>query len=236
MIAISDKTTVGEVACALPGSTQVFEQYGIDFCCGGDNPLIEVCREKGISLQELLDKIENTQRPLGGSPQTDWASATLSQLVDHILAKHHAYLWAELPRLDAMLTKVVEVHGEKHPDSIYPLRETFTGLRQELQEHMWKEENILFPLIKTAEQSGGGGGAAGMPVGGPIQVMEMEHEAAGNALRRMRQVTSDYQVPPDGCATYSALFDGLKTLEADLHQHIHLENNFLFPRALELGG
>ena len=237
MIAITDKTTVSEVARAFPGSVRVFQQYGIDFCCGGAKQLGEACREKGVPLEGFLAGVENALS--AEVPDTsDWSTATLSQLIDHILAKHHAYLRAEFPRLAGMLAKVIAVHGERHPELRHPLGDLYAGLQRELEGHMWKEENVLFPLIKRMEQGQGAGEerTQGMPVGGPIRMMEMEHESAGNALRQMRQVTSNYQAPEDACNTYRALFDGLNTLEADLHQHIHLENNILFPRAIELGG
>lgn len=236
MITITENSTVGEVAGSVPASVRVFQQYGIDFCCGGGKTLAQACEEKGVPVERVLARVEQAQQPAGGEQTADWNSTSLAKLIDHILAKHHAYLWAELPRLDTMLAKVIEAHGQKHPESLHPLGKLYAGLRRELQEHMWKEENILFPLIKQLEEAhkGGGRNLPGMPVGGPIQMMEIEHEAAGNALRQMREVTSGYQVPPDGCATYRALLDGLKTLEDDLHEHIHLENNILFPRAMKL--
>jgi regulator of cell morphogenesis and NO signaling len=238
MITITDQTTVGEVAGSVPASVRVFQQFGIDFCCGGGKSLAEVCTDKGVPLEQVLAGVRNAQQTPVSAATRDWNSATLAELIDHILAKHHAFLRSEFPRLGTMLAKVIEVHGQKHPESLQPLGRLYSGLRRELEEHMWKEENILFPLIKQLEEAHRTPGAIlpGMPVGGPIDVMEMEHESAGNALRKMREVTSQYQAPSDGCATYRALFDGFREFEADLHEHIHLENNILFPRALELGG
>ena len=133
-----------------------------------------------------------------------------------------------------MLAKVIAVHGDRHPDSLRPLSPIYRGLKNELEEHMWKEENVLFPLIRQMEQAKiAGRTMPRMPVSGPIQMMEMEHESAGNALRQLRRITSDFQPPEDACNTYRALLDGLKTLESDLHEHIHLENNILFPKAVE---
>lgn len=236
MIAITENTTVGELASSIPASIRVLQQYAIDFCCGGGKTLAKACQDKGIPVEGVLAGIENAQRGPNPSQERDWESATLTQLIDHILDKHHAFLKIELPRLSAMLAKVIEVHGANHPESLRPLGRLYAGLRQELEQHMAKEENILFPLIKQLEQAhaSGLGRIPAMPVDGPISVMEMEHESAGEALRQMRQVTSDYQVPADGCTTYRALLGGLKEMEADLHQHIHLENNILFPRALKL--
>lgn len=237
MIAITENTKVGELASSVPASVRVFQQYGIDFCCGGGKTLAEACGEKGIPVEGVLAGVETAQRDPDASVEKDWNSATLAQLIDHILEKHHAFLKAEFPRLGVLLAKVIEAHGANHPESLRPLGRLYAGLRQELEQHMGKEENILFPLIQQLEQAHANGGQRipAMPVDGPINVMEMEHESAGEALRQMRQVTSDYQVPADGCSTYRALLDGLRDMEADLHEHIHLENNILFPRALELG-
>jgi len=234
---ITEKTTVGEVATNVPASIPVFQKYGIDFCCGGAKTLGEACRDRGVTATGVLDEVKQAQQKPEHLQAADWTSESLGSLIDHILEKHHGYLWKDLPRLAAMLDKVIEVHGPKHSDSLRPLEKLYTGLRQELEQHMAKEENILFPLIRQMEEAHTGRGRMPeFPVGGPIQVMEMEHEAAGNALAQMRQVTSGYQAPEDACATYRGLLEGLKSLEADLHEHIHLENNILFPRTLELAG
>jgi regulator of cell morphogenesis and NO signaling len=238
MISATEKSTVGGVARSFPGSVRLFQQYGIDFCCGGNRSLGEACQEKGVSIEQFLADVERAQQSNVASETRDWDSATLSQLIDHILTKHHAYLRAELPRLAQMLAKVIEVHGTRHPESLPSLGKIYAGLKKELEEHMWKEENVLFPIIKKMEQAirSGQVRAAPMSVRNPITVMEMEHESAGNALQQMRRLTAEYQPSDDACNTYRGLLDGLKTLEADLHQHIHLENNILFPRAIELEG
>lgn len=237
MTTITENSTVGEVASSFPTSIPLFQQAGIDFCCGGNKTLADVCRDKGLSVEGLIAGVAQAQQPAENTGNRDWSSATLSELIDHILAKHHAYLRNEWPRLSSMLAKVIEAHGKNHGESLQPLGRFYSGLRRELEEHMWKEENILFPLIRQMEQAvnRSSGVMPGMPVGGPIQMMEHEHESAGNALREMRKATEDYRLPDDACATYKALFDGLKAMEADLHQHIHLENNILFPRSLALG-
>ena len=236
-MAITGETTLSEVAKSLPASIRVFERYGIDFCCGGAQPLAEACQEKGVTVEQLLAEVEKVQQAPESASARDWSAATLSELIQHILDKHHTYLHAELPRLEQMLGKVIEAHGEKHGDSLQPLGQLYAGLIKELQDHMWKEENILFPFIQRMEQVGGTGEPMGpgcASVTAPIGVMEMEHESAGGALRQMREGAGKYQVPEDGCQTYRALLEGLERLEADLHEHIHLENNILFPGALEL--
>jgi regulator of cell morphogenesis and NO signaling len=233
MTAITEQTTVGELARAIPASTRVFERYGIDFCCGGGKTLAEASQAKGIALEGLLHELGKADGFPDNESKRDWNAATAASLIDHILDKHHAYLRSQFPRLARMLAKVIEVHGERHPDQLRPLAPVYGALQKELEEHMWKEENILFPLIRQMESARAGGGMMPpMPVGGPIQVMEMEHESAGNALRELRRISADYRPPEDACNTYRALLDGLKTLESDLHQHIHLENNILFPKAL----
>ena len=141
----------------------------------------------------------------------------------------------ELPHLSRMLTRVTEVHGKSHGETLLPLGTLYAGFCRELEDHMWKEENVLFPVIRRTEEAHTSGQKdSRLSVSDPIRVMEFEHQSAGNALDQMRRLTNQYETPSDGCATYRALMDGLKALETDLHQHIHLENNILFPRAIEL--
>lgn len=236
-MSIRYETPVGEVATAWPVSIRVLQRYGIDYCCGGSKPLGDACQEKGIPLDQFLADVETAQQSAGAARARAWSSATASELIAHILEKHHAYLRTELPRLTQLLEKVLAAHGATHADSLRPLRAVLAGLQGELEQHMWKEENILFPFIQQMERakiSGRAGELRGMSVHSPIGVMEQEHESAGNALREMRRLTADYAIPADGCQSYRALFEGLQTLEADLHEHIHLENNILFPKAVAL--
>ncbi|MBI4459966.1 MAG: iron-sulfur cluster repair di-iron protein [Acidobacteria bacterium] len=232
---ISQETKISEIAATVPASIRVFERYGIDYCCGGNGSFEQACQERGITPEQFLAEVKAVQQQNEAPTPRKWDSATLSELIAHILGKHHSYLRTELPRLSGMLAKVIAAHGENHP-SLYPLNEVFAGMQAELEGHMWKEENILFPLIQQIERAVSGSGAVrpGMSIQGPIQVMEMEHDSAGSALQEMRQLTGNYQLPEDGCPTYRALLDGFRTLEADLHEHIHLENNILFPRAIRM--
>ena len=228
MVSTTDKT-VGEIAAANPSAARVFEKHGIDYCCGGGRPFEAACREKGLSAEQILAEVEEAE-PAGTA--RDWTTAPLAELADHIVNTHHVYLRNTLPALDQRLVKVIAAHGPNHGDSLLPLQGTFQGVVEELTAHMMKEEMILFPLIKRIE--------AGLPgshcgsVNNPIRVMEYEHDSAANALREMRRVTGDYSLPHDACNTYRALFEGLQELETDLHLHIHLENNILFPRVSEL--
>jgi len=236
---IAGQKTVGEIAAEIPASVRVFEKYGIDYCCGGGRPLAQACREQGIPVDSLVAELE-TARLQGASAARDWNAAPLSELIDHILNTHHEYLRAELPALEARLTRVIEVHGQKYPESLLPLRQTYLALQEELYGHMHKEESILFPVIREMEAAAARGGRSfPAPFGSvenPIRVMRHEHDNAASALKQMRSLTSGYALPVDACATYQALFQGLQEFEADLHQHIHLENNILFPRATRLEG
>jgi regulator of cell morphogenesis and NO signaling len=232
MIAVNE--TIRSLAATRPGAASVFEKYGIDYCCGGARPLDEACRENGRSAATVVAEID---RRAEDQEARDWSAATSRDLIDHILATHHAYLREELPRLDARLRKVADVHGDRHGDSLYPLVEVYAGLRAELGAHMLKEERILSTAIADLDAPVAPEGRSAPPFGSvanPIRMMEHEHESAGRALARMRTLTRDYTPPADACTTYRALLDGLAYLERDLHQHIHLENNILFPRAQRL--
>jgi len=231
----TNERTVGHIASENPAAARIFEKYRIDYCCGGDKLLAAACEGKDVSPDEVLAELEQATR----SPEDrDWTTAPLAELAEYIIAKHHVFLRAELPALDNRFAKVLDAHGAHHSDTLVPLRETFQALRFELTAHMLKEENILFPMIKSLEQAEmagtGFGNAHCGSVNNPIRVMQFEHDNAGEALREMRRIASDYTLPADACVTYGALFQGLEALEADLHVHIHLENNNLFPRASRL--
>jgi regulator of cell morphogenesis and NO signaling len=229
--------TVGEIAAERPAAVRVFEKYRIDFCCGGHRPLAEVCQEKGISPDTLLDEVEHAGRN-NGPAETDWASAGLRELIGHIVDTHHAFLKAELPAIGARLEKVAAAHGEKYPEVVRPLRDVFADLDAELEAHMRKEELVLFPAIEELETAQAEGRPAMPPpfgtVRNPIRMMIYEHDHAGNALEEMRRLTGGYTLPPDACNTWRALYYELEQVERDLHVHIHLENNVLFPRAAQL--
>lgn len=219
-----NRQTVGEIAAGVPAAVRVFEKYKIDYCCGGQRRLEEVCRERGISPDAVLAEVEQAAtRPA----ERDWSGAPLSELARHIVSTHHEYMKTELPALEARLTRVIQVHGAAHGDMLRNLQNVFNGLRDEILAHLRKEEFILFPAIEQAER-------APLPSGsldGPIRMMMFEHDNAGEALSQMRNITNDYTLPADACATFRALYTGLQEMEADLHQHIHLENNILFPGA-----
>jgi len=219
---ITMETKVGTLAAEHPLATRVFARHGIDYCCGGGRPLGEVCGEKGLDPDVLLAEI-GKELAAPGAPSGRWVEAPLPELIDHILAVYHQPLYEELPRLEAMARKVLAVHHDKDPERLTELVEVYTALKNELEPHFTKEEQILFPMIKNGQ---------GAMAEGPVQVMMMEHENAGEALRRLRELTDNYEVPAEACNTWRALWHGLAALETSLHEHIHLENNILFPRAL----
>ncbi|HXV75572.1 MAG TPA: iron-sulfur cluster repair di-iron protein [Candidatus Polarisedimenticolaceae bacterium] len=215
---IHPETTVGRIATEHPLATRVFARHGIDFCCGGGKPLAEVCQRRGLDVASVVAEIER-ELAEPDSAEGRWDQAPLADLIDHIVSSYHRPLKTELPRLEALARKVVDVHRDKRPE----LLSVFLGLKTELEQHMGKEELILFPMIKRGQ---------GALAGGPVSVMEHEHDVAGNALERMRELTDDFRVPAEACNSWRALWHGLAALEREMHQHIHLENNILFPRAL----
>ncbi|MCX6621035.1 MAG: iron-sulfur cluster repair di-iron protein [Acidobacteria bacterium] len=229
-------STVGQVVRENPGSAVIFEKYGIDYCCGGKRSIADVCGEKGIAPDSLLAEIDSAGTP--GGPARNWNEVSLTGLIDHVVGTHHAFLVAELPRLQAMLGKVLAAHQEAHGNSLRPMSEVYSALKSELEAHLWKEENMLFPYVKQLEHALTGNGVVAPPCFGtvrnPVRMMEHEHDEAGAALARLRELSGHYAVPPDACNTYRALLHGLQALESDLHTHIHLENNILFPRAIAL--
>ncbi|HKV11720.1 MAG TPA: iron-sulfur cluster repair di-iron protein [Thermoanaerobaculia bacterium] len=233
---ITPETQVSEIVVHNPAATRVFHRYNIDFCCGGKRPLAEVCTERGLSMDQIRREIEATEPQ--EAEEKNWSEAPLAAIVEHILARYHAPLREELPRLAAMAAKVLSAHGERFPGMIPPVAARLSALKAELESHMVKEERVLFPFVVALEQAVTEGGPAPRPpfgsVEGPITVMEAEHEEAGRLLAEMRSLTRGYELPEGACNTFRALFYGLAQLEKEMHLHIHLENNVLFPRAAEM--
>jgi len=220
---ITAETAVGAVATEHPLATRVFARHGIDFCCGGGRPLGEACAAQGAEIETVLAEIDREVNSASES-EVRWDDAPFADLIGHILQTFHAPLREELPRLEEMARKVNTVHGEKDPQRLAAVLDTIVALRAELEQHMMKEEQILFPMILQGQ------GAMAM---GPVSVMEAEHEDAGRALRRLRDLTDGYQPPEGACNTWRALWAGFADLETQTHLHIHLENNILFPHALK---
>jgi regulator of cell morphogenesis and NO signaling len=216
------ESTVGQIAAEHPLATRTFGRHGIDFCCGGGQTIGTLCEAKGLDTDSILEEIHG-ETAAGDADLKRWDEAPLGDLIDHILTAYHRPLDEELPRLEQMARKVNSVHGERQPEVLPELLSTYLGLKDELQQHMMKEEQILFPMIREGQ---------GSMADGPVSVMESEHESAGKALKRLRELTHEYEVPADACNTWRALWHGLSALEGAMHEHIHLENNILFPRAL----
>jgi regulator of cell morphogenesis and NO signaling len=232
---ITAATHVAEIAIADPGTIKVFQQHHIDFCCGGRLPLAEACSRHGLDAEVILAEL----RAVGESPAPEprWETEPLTALVEHIQARYHRPLRDELPRLQAMLAKVVSRHGQHLPEVLLPLAATFEGLQEELLVHMAKEDAVLFPAIVASEGTLAHDGNPWQPwlaIEGPVPVMEQEHENAGAALAKMRDLTGGYTAPEWACPTFRGLYHGLAQLEADMHVHVHLENHVLFPRAVML--
>jgi regulator of cell morphogenesis and NO signaling len=229
-------TTLADLAATSLAAVRTLERYGLDYCCGGKQPFDEACAAKGLNPETLMSEIESAAR--AGEPGRDWQTAPLHELTSHIVATHHEYLKLELPALGARIDKVLSVHGGKDPETLPRLAQVFAGLRDELEMHMHKEEVILFPFIEEYSRAE----AQGRPIppvpfgsiANPIGVMESEHDAAGAALAEIRSLTRNFELPDYACTTVRALWEGLQALETDLHIHIHLENNILFPRAIAL--
>ena len=226
---ITETTTIADIASELPTSVRVFQRHGIDFCCGGKKPIGVVCREHGLDFTEMTRAIE-ASRDTVGTDTRDWSREPLSTLTAHIVTVYHQPLREELPRLKAMAERVARVHGGK---ALYlaRLEAIVAELYTDLLTHMRKEEMMLFPAID--ELARGDAGRV-FPIDGPIHVMEYEHDHAGSLLEELRVITGGYHVPDWACATTRALYQGLAELEAAMHVHVHLENNVLFPRALDL--
>ncbi len=230
--------TVRELALEMPATTRVFESLKIDYCCGGRKPIAEAAESAGVDLSTLSKMLENVFN--GGTVDADSVAPEKldpSNLIDHIVSKHHLYTRDELVRLMPLAEKVRDRHGDHHPE-LFELQSIFQTLSDELLVHMRKEEAVLFPFIKQMQLAADGLFPAYPPhfgtVQNPVRMMMMEHDAAGDMLKKMRELTADYTLPEGACPSYTALFHGIQELEKDLHQHIHLENNVLFDQAVEL--
>ncbi len=226
-------TPLGRLVAERPSAARILESHRIDYCCGGERTLDQACRETGLDGQVVLEEIAAAQSASAAGedqPPTNWLEASLTELCDHIEQTHHAYLKSELPRLSELIDKVVAAHGESHPE-LLAVQQVFAALQAELEPHLMKEERILFPAIRILEQPGPAPAFPFGTVANPIRMMEHEHDVAGSALKQLRKITNDYTLPDDACSAYQALYQALQALELDLHEHIHKENNILFPRA-----
>lgn len=231
--------TVRELVLELPQGTRVFERLGIDYCCHGERLLEEACALAHVEVEEVERALAETEeRPAEpGQDDAAWQRAPLFGLIAHIIQKHHYFVRRELRRIEPLLARVIASHGEKHPE-LLEVQRTFRALGDELVQHLMKEEQILFPYVTQLEESENRRESIAAPrfgtVENPVRMMRHEHENAGAALRAMRARTGNYRLPAGACAGYETLFQALQDFELDLHRHMHLEHNILFPRALEL--
>lgn len=228
--------TVRDIATENPAAARVFEKYGIDYCCGGRVPLAEACATRNLSVDEVIASLEATAASASSAAQ-DWTGESLANLAAHIVHTHHAYVTREVPRLNELAAKVVSRHGDSR-EELREIQSKLAELGEELIEHQGKEEVVLFPYIGKLERYASAGGTKPRncfgTVAHPIAMMTRDHDYAGNLMADIRTLTQDY-TPPDGaCPTYQAFYTGLHEFEQDLHRHIHLENNILFPRALAM--
>jgi regulator of cell morphogenesis and NO signaling len=241
IMTLQSTKTVRELALEIPGATRIFEKLGIDYCCGGGKSLEQACAARALSTQDVILKLEEeVEKPatLEADSAADVSSMTLTGLTAYIIDKHHVFTRHELVRLDALMNKVCSVHGQNHKE-LLGLQSLLRELSADLSPHMLKEEMVLFPYIVRMEEAARDDRASFVPppfmtVRNPVRMMSLEHDTAGDLLRRMREASADYAVPGDACISYRTLYQALEELERDLHQHIHLENNILFPRAIAM--
>ena len=232
---IGSASTLRSMALEHPETIRIFERFHLDYCCGGNRPLDEACAQKGISTKEVLAAL--TKSGKGERADEDWSQATAAGLIRHIVEKHHAYVRSELPRLQQMAQRVAAKHGAAHPE-VREIENELGRLADELTHHLQKEEMILFPYVIALEQQSLGGAPAPEACFGsvesPIRAMVNEHEVAGALLADMRSRSINFTPPAGACPTFVGFYHGLDAFERDLHQHIHLENNLLFPRAIAM--
>lgn len=228
--------TLAQIVNSNHKAASVFEKYHLDFCCKGKRTLETACAEQQIPVHEIREELQSVLSENTGET-SDFKKMSLTQLCDYIVDTHHAYVKKELPQLYAYLEKVSSKHGDRHPE-LKKIFQTFAAVKEEMESHMKKEEVILFPRIKEMEKlSGTANGSLQLNIAylkSPITVMEQEHDHAGSMLNEIRNLTSDYTPPQDACTTYRLSFAALQAFEIDLHQHVHLENNILFPGAVEI--
>lgn len=227
--------TIGEMVTKDYRKAQVFKKFGIDFCCGGKKTLEEVCRTKGIDADQVKTELEevNNQKQTSGYNFDSWQ---LDFLADYIVNTHHNYVKTNVPFITELANKVARVHGQDHPETI-EIAYIFNEVGKDLSLHMMKEENIVFPFVRDlvhSDKSGTEVATAFDSIETPLQMMESEHEQAGEAIVAIRELTSDYKLPDGACTSYSLLYKKLEEFESDLFNHVHLENNILFPKAIAL--
>lgn len=229
--------TIGEIALTSPSAARVFEEFNIDYCCHGQTPFSEACKSAGIEPRTVETRLIELMEIDAKSDLETISRLPLSELTSYIIEKHHIYTKKELEHLGVLAKKVLEIHGERHPE-LADVLVAFEAIRDDLMPHMLKEEIVLFPYISDLESHVKNGIGRRKPhfgsVANPIGMMAAEHERVASLLMKMRNAAGNYRVPADACSSFTSFYTRLSELERDLHQHIHLENNLLFVRAVEL--
>lgn len=231
-VSITGETSLGDIVATHPGCSCLLEEFGIDYCCGGKTTLAEACEKKGLDLDEFRWKLEVASR-VNSNGERDWTQASLKELTQHILASYHNPLRLAMSRIQALSEKVARIHGRKHPEML-EVQDLFERFKEEQELHMQKEELVLFPSICAIESRKETHARYGTGLEHPIDMMIREHDEAGSDLSRMRNLTNSFTPPSDACNSYKLLLHSLAQLESDMHQHVHKENNILFPRALQI--
>lgn len=223
--------TIGSIAVSQPESVSVFTRHGLDFCCGGSRTLEQACAAKGLSADLIRAEIRDATARMGATASEDWNAMGMSDLADHIERVHHASARDLIHRIDALLPRVVSAHGDSHPE-LCAVAETFGRFREELSDHMVREERVLFPWLRRLDTPGSVDIGPPWSVARPISCMIHDHDDAAAALASMRSALFDYAVPAEACRSYAALIAALKELDEDTRIHIHKENNALFPAGI----
>lgn len=235
MMNLSERT-IGDIAVEIPSSIPIFEQWGIDYCCGGKTPVETACKRAGKSVMDLAEALKNAPDPDSGLNR-DWSNESLGSIAAFIVDAYHRYTREELDLLTALAIKVEGVHGANHAE-LTRVRQLVEALGTDMRPHMLKEEQILFPYVDQLDRARRDGAPAPTPFFGtvknPVRMMMLEHDGVGELLTELRRVTSSYETPEDACFSYRELYRRLPEFETRTHEHIHLENNLYFPAAVAL--
>lgn len=227
--------TIGEIVAEDYRAAGIFRQYGLDFCCGGGRTVEEACAKKGVDLESVMGDLSSLE--MESNESHNYNSWSPDFLADYIVNNHHEFTRSKLPEIGAYAKKVAKVHGQSN-ESLIELAQEFTLMHADIMNHLDKEERILFPYIKKMVEAKKTGAELPEPNFGeaanPITMMKEEHDDAGESMAKIRELSNDFNPPAEACTTYRILFQNLEDFEKDLHKHIHLENNILFPKALEL--
>lgn len=227
-MSVDVSTTLGDLVTADPRRSRVFEDYGLDFCCNGGRSLADAAAEAGLDLAEVSAALDLPDAP----PPPQWQHLENAALAHEIVDTHHAYLWDEMPHLLGLVEKVHQVHGDSHPE-LAQVREAYTSAIAEIEPHLTREERVVFPAISRLERTQAPVQLRDGTLAGLLADLVAEHDVVGDLFKRIRSLTDGYAMPEDGCATYRLMLTGLQEMERDLHEHIHKENNVLFPATLK---